>query len=335
MASYKVPQDVEAEDKLLGPFTFRQFIYLIIVAMCIAVAWGLSRLFIGLAIIPLPIILFFSALALPLKKDQPMEIYLAAIVSFFLKPRLRMWEAGGTESLIDISAPVVIENQLTKDISQTEAERRFNYLADIVDSEGWAIRGATNNVSAPVNNDLFIEAQGATDILDENTSQAHNFDQMMTQSTERLKQEARNLMYQTVAPNNINNSNTNIQGDNLTSNVSAVNTPPANIYPASVSPINSPGNVNNPNPVYNPYPNFNQSVIQPLDNHTWQQTNNTTIIKEAEKPISTSDTPINADIINLANNSEDLSIETIAHEANRLKKLSEEDSDDEVIISLR
>ena len=28
MAQYKVPQDVEAEDKLIGPFSFRQFIYL-------------------------------------------------------------------------------------------------------------------------------------------------------------------------------------------------------------------------------------------------------------------------------------------------------------------
>ena len=33
MAEYKVAQDVEAEDKLIGPFSFRQFIYLIIVAI--------------------------------------------------------------------------------------------------------------------------------------------------------------------------------------------------------------------------------------------------------------------------------------------------------------
>ena len=60
MATYKVPQDVEADDKLIGPFSFRQFVYLIIVAMAIALAWGLSQLFIGLAIIPLPVILFFG-----------------------------------------------------------------------------------------------------------------------------------------------------------------------------------------------------------------------------------------------------------------------------------
>ena len=80
MAVYKVPQDVEADDKLIGPFTFRQFIYLIIVALLIAIAWWMAQFFVGLIIFPLPFIVFFGALALPLRKDQPMEIYLAAMV---------------------------------------------------------------------------------------------------------------------------------------------------------------------------------------------------------------------------------------------------------------
>ena len=81
MAEYKVAQDVEAEDKLIGPFSFRQFIYLIIAAVAVALAWGLGQIFVGLAIIPLPVIIFFTVLALPLRKDQPMEIYVAAIIS--------------------------------------------------------------------------------------------------------------------------------------------------------------------------------------------------------------------------------------------------------------
>src|SRR5690349_1698957 len=120
MAVYKVPQDVEAEDKLIGPFSFRQFIYLIIVAISIAIAWGLSRLLLPLAIIPLPLILFFGALALPLKKDQPMEIYLAAVVSFYLKPRKRLWQPDGIQSLVEITAPKVVEIKRAKDLSEAE-----------------------------------------------------------------------------------------------------------------------------------------------------------------------------------------------------------------------
>ncbi|QWQ31435.1 PrgI family protein [Candidatus Minimicrobia vallesae] len=87
MSVYKVPQDVEAEDKLLGPFSFRQFVFLIIAVIGIAIAYGLSTILLPLAIIPVPMILFFGALALPLKKDQPMEVYLAAVISFMLKPK--------------------------------------------------------------------------------------------------------------------------------------------------------------------------------------------------------------------------------------------------------
>ena len=78
MAQYKVPQDVEADDKLIGPFSFRQFVYLLVAAGLIALMVGLFQLFPLLAIIPIPFILLFGALALPLKKDQPMETYLAA-----------------------------------------------------------------------------------------------------------------------------------------------------------------------------------------------------------------------------------------------------------------
>ena len=41
MAQYKVPQDVEADDKLLGPFSFRQFVYLLVAGGLIALAVGL------------------------------------------------------------------------------------------------------------------------------------------------------------------------------------------------------------------------------------------------------------------------------------------------------
>src|SRR5919202_5980196 len=99
MAVYKVPQDVEADDKLIGPFSFRQFIYIIIAVIAIALAWGLAQIFIGLALIPLPIVVLFGTLALPLRKDQPMEIYLAAVVSFYLKPRKRLWQPDGIQSL--------------------------------------------------------------------------------------------------------------------------------------------------------------------------------------------------------------------------------------------
>lgn len=144
MAQYKVPQDVEAEDKLLGPFTFRQFIYLMITAGLIAIAVALFNVNPGLCVIPLPFIIFFAVLALPLKKDQPMETYFAAIVSFFLKPHQRVWTPGEPNSVIEITAPKIVEQPRYRDISGEEASHRLSFLADVVDTEGFAVSDDSN-----------------------------------------------------------------------------------------------------------------------------------------------------------------------------------------------
>ena len=161
MAQYKVPQDVEAEDKLLGPFTFRQFVYLLIAAAGVAGAWGLFQIFPLLALIPLPFIFFFGILALPVRKDQPMETYLAAVVSFYLKPNRRIWTAGQRESTIKIIAPKKVEKSRTRDITEDEASHRLSFLATIVDTEGYAIRG-----DSAMKDEYAAEADTVQDVLD-------------------------------------------------------------------------------------------------------------------------------------------------------------------------
>lgn len=305
MAVYKVPQDVEADDKLIGPFSFRQFVYLIIVALAITLGWGLSQLFIPLAIIPLPIVLLFGALALPLRKDQPMEIYLAAIVSFFLKPHRRLWDPDGIDSLIEITAPKMIEVQRTKDISQGEAQRRFGYLAEIIDTQGWAVRGP--GVQAPntaLTNDAYFAAQQVEDIMDNNNTTAQSFNIKLDQSDARRRQDAVNMMHD----------------QTVTGNGGYFN-----------GPVAEPATAPEPDVVeqleYNPYPeNMQQTVIKPIAESKPVAAQP---VKPVEKPVpTTSEKPLSAGIINLASNA-DLSIETIAREANRINK------QDEVFISLR
>ena len=163
MAQYKVPQDVEADDKLIGPFSFRQFVYLLIAAGCIAVGVALFKLFPLLAIIPMLPALLLIVLALPLKKDQPMETYLAAIVSYYLKPRKRTWAPGQRETTIEITAPKVVEDTRARDITGEEATHRLSFLADIVDTEGYAIKGATSN---NMREELLAEANEMPDMFE-------------------------------------------------------------------------------------------------------------------------------------------------------------------------
>ncbi len=350
MANYKVPQDVEAEDKLLGPFSFRQFIYLLIVVAAIGVAFVLFRILPPLVIIPLPVVLFFGALALPLRKDQPMEIYLAAILSFYLKPRQRMWEPDGIETLVHIAAPRNKEPQRTKNVSASEAEQRLRYLSDLSDSRGWSVRNTHAPVSTSMNADVFNEAQQTQDILDTSGSVAQNFNQMITQNDQRRHQQVlsqfqaaaaapapamvaqqpivpqfqdpyANLGQQTIAP--------------APPQQAAFATPSPN--PFTPTQITQPAAVQTPAdtegiPQFNPYPtNMNQTVIQPLSDQ--QATQQPAPPVAQPEPTSTSTKPLSPDIINLANNT-DLSIETIAREANRISEKEAEQSN-EVIISLR
>lgn len=303
MSVYKVPQDVEAEDKLLGPFSFRQFVFLIIAVIGIAIAYGLSTILLPLAIIPVPIILFFGALALPLKKDQPMEVYLAAVISFMLKPKKRLWQPDGIERLVEVIAPKVEEKTYGNNYDQAEVQRRLSYLANLVDSQGWSIRGV-NNPNSSMRADLFNEGQAANDILDENSATAQNINHLINQSDVRRRQEVIQKMQ---------------TGQSAT--------PPPTQTPQPFQP-------DNPIPAtplqMNPYPTMRQSVLNPVSGrpvaNTPAQTQPTTMPQTSVNEVPPA-------IIELANN-RDLSIETIAREANRIQQENKL-SDEEVVISLR
>lgn len=184
MATYKVPQDVEADDKLLGPFSFRQFIYLMIAFGMIALAFALFQIFPLLTIIPIPIALFFIILALPLKKDQPMETYLAALISFYTKPNKRFWLPGQSESTIKITTPKKVEVSRTRNITEEEATHRLSFLAEIVDSEGFAIK----NTSSPMRDEFYAEAYNTTDMFD--SSNTARLGHLISQEQEERHQAA-------------------------------------------------------------------------------------------------------------------------------------------------
>lgn len=275
MAVYKVPQDVEADDKLLGPFTFRQFIYLIVVAMAIGIGYVLSQIFIGLVVIVIPIIVFFGVLALPLKKDQPMEAYIGALISFyFLKPRKRLWQPDGLDSLVEITAPKSQDEVRTKNLSQEEARARLSYLTDIVESDGWAVRGVgVPQQGVAEYSEEYSNNFNDVDLLDEQSHEAQRFEQMLDSRDEQDLSTIRTTFQQQMAG------------------------PP----PDTVPQLH-----------HDPYP-----PIQP------QPTQPTPASSSPSGPREEQTTSINnpsPDIIRLANESDDISVASVAKQAHRLEK---------------
>ena len=333
MAVYKVPQDVEAEDKLIGPFGFRQFIYLIIVAFCGFVAFLLARVSPLLVIIPLPIMFFFFIIALPLRKDQPTEVYLAAILQFHLKPKVRMWQPDGVASTVQITAPLVVEEVRTKDISEDEALDRLNSLAQIMDTRGWAARGVYNpEIDSRANTQLSdqVIADGATpDILDDTGISAQSFDQLIDQQKSQQKQAVLEKIatIQAQAPTQNSAPDHSVAPAPQTSSqqpqhtISLVTTPPA---PQEES--NEDRSILKSH-TYNPYPAIHQQVVRPISQQPVQP-QQTNPVSDQTAPQTTSDSTPDPDIIELVNSP--FSVATIAQEIHR----KEESKANEVEIKL-
>jgi hypothetical protein len=312
MAQYKVPQDVEADDKLLGPFNFRQFVYLLIAGGLVALAVGLFQLFPLLAIIPLPPVLLLLALALPLRKDQPMETYLAALVSYYLKPRTRVWMPGQKESTIKITAPKIVENERTRHITGEEATHRLSFLADIVDTGGYAIKGVD---ASPMRDDLAAEANTAVDMFE-----GYHFDSLnntiQKDETARHAEVIKEMREAIDETENITASNAKVKKRFAELRPSVVVKPAAGQQPVMKMPVSQEEIFSSPTIIMPNSPVQEKSV----------EKSNGVEQKAVEKVNTTSPKP---SIIELANN-DVFSVETIAKQAKRVKERDE----GEVFISL-
>ena len=370
MAQYKVPQDVEADDKLIGPFSFRQFVYLMIAGGLVATAVGLFQLFPALAIIPVPFVLFFLALALPLKKDQPMETYLAALVSYYLKPHARVWMPGQQDTPILITAPKKTDDYLTRDITSEEATHRLSFLADIVDTEGYAIKGAG---ASPMREDLMAEANATPDMFETYQSQVIN--RVIDQDKMSRHQSAVNEMREAILRNNPNavmpEAPNKVAGEKVVAREATsepVLTPVSaedayNAVPAmpkieaeprpiareiakagglrDYAVLKPDVDIENSDVVIRPEVNMEKKEkvkVPGMDYLMEREAMEEEAAKEKvtkeetakEEPEKPSPNPVNNSIIELANNP-DFTVATIAKEANRINKKGK---DDEVFVSL-
>jgi hypothetical protein len=209
MAVYKVIQDIEAEDKLIGPLTFKKAIYAIIMFAALFIAYTLAKIPPQpiWSLIALPVALTFGLLAFYPSKDQPVEVLLAAKIRFMLIPHKRIWDQTGMKELVTITVPKRIEHQYTDGLSQTEVRSRLRALATTLDSRGWAVKNSNINIAtlpspSSVDTDRLVNASSlpqvvpdvqitaADDILDAASNPtAQHFDQMMRVAAEQHRQQ--------------------------------------------------------------------------------------------------------------------------------------------------
>lgn len=213
MATYKVIQDVEAEDKLLGPLTLRQFIYAFVAGVLIFLSYFTFAAGAGfMVILFLPFIAVSVFFAFPWSHEQSTEVWALARIGFLFKPRRRVWDQSGYRELVTVTAPKRLEQIYTDGLSQIEVRSRLNALANTLDSRGWATKNNQSQFAytvVPATDDRLVSAtdipvdvpafgsETYTDILDPtNNTVAQQFDTLLNSQAQAHHQQLINSFNQ-------------------------------------------------------------------------------------------------------------------------------------------
>lgn len=207
MGQYKVPQNVEAEDKILGPLSMKQFIYALIGLGYGALTFAIFKFFIPLwVIIGLPPALFLLGLGLYQKEDQPLETYVIAIIQFFVRPKRRLWQKEPIAEVFHLEPPPPKKEEVVKD--PREVRSQLQDLANLVDTRGWAgkqpelqdpdqlpvidLRGriGTAALEAPPVFGPVHDITEADDMLGASSVKAQNLNALMENTVQSIRNEA-------------------------------------------------------------------------------------------------------------------------------------------------
>ncbi len=87
---FEVPQFIEVEDKIFGPLTWRQFLYLS-GGVGMAVVMFFTLPFILFVILGIPLAVLAAALSFYPINNRPFSYFLEAMFNYTLAPKLYLW----------------------------------------------------------------------------------------------------------------------------------------------------------------------------------------------------------------------------------------------------
>lgn len=127
---FSTPQFIDVEDKIAGPLTWRQLLWMIGMGITLLVIYTMigSVVFFVLAV---PVILLFCALAFYRPQGQPLIVFLFHGLSFFFRPKVAVWErpvARPKAAPVEVVAAKPVSRE--KQISPEELRR----LASLMDN---------------------------------------------------------------------------------------------------------------------------------------------------------------------------------------------------------
>ncbi len=130
MEQYQVPQFIEVEDKIIGPLTLKQFLWLLGGAATLFVIWAFTdiALFIILAV---PTAALFAALAFYKINGRPFIFFIFTLIIYIFKPKFFLWDRRIEVKDIKTEKPkkVIPKKASSKKLTESKITR----LATILD----------------------------------------------------------------------------------------------------------------------------------------------------------------------------------------------------------
>ncbi len=132
---FNVPQFIDVEDKIAGPFTAKQLLWMFGMGAALFVLWSLLSK-VAFFIAAIPTVLIFLALAFYRPYKQPLIKFLLSGVLFTFKPKLYVWKRM-------YEKPVKAKHKEEEKPKETRAEKEKKLtpeniaaLAEVLDTEG-------------------------------------------------------------------------------------------------------------------------------------------------------------------------------------------------------
>jgi hypothetical protein len=110
MARYQVPQFLEVEDKIFGPLTLKQFLYVAAGAALFFISWTVLPRLLAI-LIGVPVLVFFIALAFLKINNRPLSFAIENALKFLLGNKLYLWRKKSGISVSEINAQADIAEE--------------------------------------------------------------------------------------------------------------------------------------------------------------------------------------------------------------------------------
>lgn len=128
MQQYQVPQFIAIEDRVIGPFTIRQFLYLLAAAGAGLLGWFFLHVVL-FVLVAVPLAALFLAMAFVKISERPLATVLASAINYYLRPRRYLWRQAPPKPASAQALPGPGAGEVPSSAVPSLTERKIEELA--------------------------------------------------------------------------------------------------------------------------------------------------------------------------------------------------------------